>query len=75
MGIKKNIASIANFGDVVGRIESFETVSSGSNSVDIAIIKTQTGQTIKRMKEYWMQIGMTYHERETPTGKGAVIPF
>jgi hypothetical protein len=75
MEVKKNIVAAAKNGEIVGKIKAFSRETENGVSVEVAIIKTMTGQEIVRMKEYWMQIGMTYHERNTPTGRGAVIPF
>ena len=40
----------------------------------VALIRLQSGSTIRRLKEPWMFIGAKYHERKTPQGV-LNIPF
>ena len=40
----------------------------------VALIRLQSGSTIRRLKEPWMFTGAKYHERKTPQGV-LNIPF
>ena len=67
---KRTLIGQTQKGNVVGKITNFVE----KNEHSLTEITLQNGEVIHRRKQQWHELGQIYHERQTPTGRGA-IPF
>jgi len=67
---KRTLIGQTQKGNLVGKVTDFVTV----DGKELTEITLQNGQVIHRRRLQWHELGQIYHERQTPTGRGA-IPF
>ena len=67
---KRTLIGQTQKGNIVGKITDFVT----KDEHELTEITLQNGQVIRRRRRFWHELGKIYHERSTPTGRGA-IPF
>jgi|AntAceMinimDraft_17_1070374.scaffolds.fasta_scaffold21464_3 hypothetical protein len=70
---KRTLIGQTQKGNLVGKITDF--LNEGEEGKpQLTEITLQNGVVITRRRLQWHELGQIYHERQTPTGRGA-IPF
>ena len=67
---KRTLIGQTQKGNLVGRVTDFIE----RDGKELTEITLQNGQVIHRRRQMWHELNAIYHERQTPTGRGA-IPF